>query len=120
MKDQEALSFYKTLKPNEFEENVIIDLRNNRGGGIRNSQHLFDKLKQHKGNFYILINFYTISLGEQFVLKMKKLSNVQVLGKKSIGILSYGPNYGTNYNTPSKKSNLMFTDIKDDRKESFK
>lgn len=117
---KEAMSFYKTLKPKEFEKNLILDLRVNRGGGIRNSQHLYDILKQHHGNFLILTSYHTVSHGEQFVLKMKKLPNVKVLGERTFGMLTYGSNQGTNYNTPSGKYNLMFTDLKDNWNEYLK
>lgn len=70
-----------------------------------------------KGNFLILTSYHTDSHGEQFVLKMKKLPNVKVLCEKTLGMLTYKRNQGINYNTPSGKFNLMFTDLKDNWKE---
>lgn len=108
-----AIRFYDSLKSRPFESNIILDLSKNTGGGERNSNHLYKLLKTHKGNFYILTSFYTVSHAEQFTLKMKKLPNVFVLGERTIGILTYGSNFGHTQNSSTGRFIFMFTDLKD-------
>jgi len=112
----EAKDFYNRLNETELGENIIVDLRNNGGGGDRNSSILYQILKKYKGNIYVLTNFNTVSNAEQFVLKLRTLPNVRVLGKSTRGMLTYGRNYGESSISPSKRIKISFTDMKDNWK----
>ncbi|MCC4214673.1 S41 family peptidase [Leeuwenhoekiella parthenopeia] len=87
----EAEAFYKDLQERKISKNIIIDLRSNGGGGDRNSDILFDFLeKVHKGTrIYALVNQNTASNAEQFVLRLKELDHVTVLGDRTKGMIAY-------------------------------
>lgn len=86
-----AEAFYETLKNKQLGDHLIVDLRNNYGGGDRNSKLLYKILRRYakRHHLYILINQNTASNAEQFALKMRALDNVMVLGDYSKGILTY-------------------------------
>jgi hypothetical protein len=87
----EAETFYASLKDSLNKEHLIVDLRNNTGGGDRNSDILYKILKKFakKHQIYVLTNFRTMSNGEQFTLRLRKLDNCVHLGQKTNGCLAY-------------------------------
>ena len=87
----DAENFYKTLEGNLNKSNLIVDLRNNGGGGDRNSDILYNVLKDYakKNKIYVLINHRTFSNAEQFTHKLSKLDNCQIFGSRTNGTLAY-------------------------------
>ncbi len=87
----DAERFYETLKGNLNKKYLILDLRNNRGGGDRNSDILFKILKRYAKQkyIYLLINHRTISNAEQFAHKLSQLKNVRLFGMRTNGTLAY-------------------------------
>ncbi|MCC9043324.1 hypothetical protein LNQ81_11645 [Myroides sp. M-43] len=108
---KEATAFYNSIKGNLQSKNLILDLRNNSGGGDKSSAQFYNLFKKFKGNIYILVNFNTISNAEQFTLKMKKLNNVMVLGDNTRGMITYGRNYAVDKVSPSAFFRIHFTDL---------
>lgn len=101
--------FYEEIESLLTANNVIVDLRSNRGGNDKFSDPYLKLLKNK--NVYILTNCFTGSNGEQFTYKLRQLKNAVHLGQTTRGIISYGMNYGYNYNTPSDFFNLTPTDM---------
>ena len=110
---REAEAFLKELKSKTFEKNLIIDLRNNTGGGDKVSKP-FEKLLEREfkyGLIYILVNSKTASNAEIFSQRMRENKNVKIIGHSSAGTLSYGSNYGNRITLPSGKYYFKFTDM---------
>lgn len=99
-------AFYATYKDQINAPNIIVDLRNNVGGNSKYSDPFVKILKKSGAKVYILTNYFTGSNGEQFTLKLRKLNNAVHLGQRTNGIISYGLNYGTGYDTPT--GNFIF------------
>jgi len=97
----DAEKFYKSLEGNLQKPNLIIDLRNNGGGGDRNSDILYDILKDYAKNnkIYLITNHNTVSNAEQFTYKLNKLENCEIFGSRSNGRLAYEIKNG-NYPLP--------------------
>jgi len=70
---EEATAFCTAVKDKLHTPHLIVDLRNNPGGGDRTSQQFYKLLKAYKGTVWVLINFGTVSNAEQFTLKLKDL-----------------------------------------------
>ncbi|GAA0871796.1 hypothetical protein GCM10009117_09420 [Gangjinia marincola] len=87
----EAEAFYETLEDSLNKPNLIIDLRDNTGGGDRNSDILYKIIKKYiKDNqLYILVNYNTASNAEQFAVKLMQKDNVTVLGQQTKGTIAY-------------------------------
>ena len=87
----EAEAFYKTLDGRLTTKHLILDLRDNGGGGDRNSDILYKKLKHFlkKGRIYVITNASTGSNAEQFAIKLKKHESVVSFGDKTKGSLAY-------------------------------
>ncbi len=87
----EAEKFYKTLEGNLNKSHIILDLRNNGGGGDRNSDILYKLLKEYlnENKVYVLINHRSVSNAEQFAERLSKLENCQLLGMRTNGTLAY-------------------------------
>ena len=86
-----AEKFYKSLEGSLNKRNLIIDLRNNGGGGDRNSNILYKLVRDYakKNKVYVLINHRTVSNAEQFASKLTMLENCQLFGKRTNGTLAY-------------------------------
>lgn len=86
-----AEKFYKQLEGTLIKPHLILDLRNNGGGGDRNSKILYKILKSYakKKNVYVLINHLTMSNAEQFAFKLGKMSNCKIFGQQSNGTAAY-------------------------------
>lgn len=99
--------------------NLIVDLRNNGGGGYRTSGKFIKLLKKYKGNIYILQNSATVSNAEQFILALKPLENVITLGEQTKGMLTFGSNYGKKLILPSGRFTFYPTDMRGLDREYF-
>jgi hypothetical protein len=87
----EAEDFYKSLEGTLSKPHLIVDLRNNGGGGERNSDLLYKQLKRYaKSNkVYVLINHRTLSNAERFALQLRALDNCLLFGSSTNGTLAY-------------------------------
>ena len=87
----DAEKFYKTLEGYLNKSNLIVDLRNNGGGGDRNSDILYKLLKEYskKNKIYVLINHRTASNAEQFAKKLSTLENCKIFGSRTNGSIAY-------------------------------
>ena len=97
----DAEKFYETLDGNLNKNNLIVDLRNNGGGGDRNSDILYKLLKEYskKNKIYVLVNHRTISNAEQFAHKLRSLDNCKIFGSRTNGTLAYEVK-NSNYTLP--------------------
>ncbi|RFS14676.1 S41 family peptidase [Emticicia sp. C21] len=97
---------------------MIVDLRNNEGGADKVARKFMKLIRSYAGNhkIYVLVNNATISQGEIFALRLKKLKNVKILGQTTKGMISYGSNYGIWEKLPSNKFEVYMTDMKDSNK----
>lgn len=116
----EATNFYNEIPEKIKTENLIVDLRNNYGGGDKSSTQFYKLFKKFKGKIYVLVNFYTVSNAEQFAVKMKKRKNVMLLGDNTRGMITYGHNYGDDKETPSQNFRIHFTDLKNNWRNYLK
>tara|TARA_R110002012_G_scaffold263456_1_gene446227 strand:- start:61427 stop:62668 length:1242 start_codon:yes stop_codon:yes gene_type:complete len=103
--------FYEENKDNFNVANIIVDLRNNRGGSKKLSDPFYKLFKKSGAKIYILTNQFTGSNGEQFTVQLKEIKGAVHLGQTTWGIISYGFNYGRSYTTPSKFFDVMPTDM---------
>ncbi len=108
-----AEKFYKSLEGSLNKRNLIIDLRNNGGGGDRNSNILYKLVKDYakKNKVYVLINHRTVSNAEQFARKLSMLENCQLFGKRTNGTLAYEIK-DSNYTLPCKNFIAVLTSKK--------
>lgn len=72
--------------------NVIVDLRNNGGGGERTSDLFLDFLKKDEKNLsvFVLQNYACGSDCEQFLIKLKSQQLVTTFGENTYGAVAYG------------------------------
>ncbi|WP_116106227.1 S41 family peptidase [Lewinella sp. IMCC34191] len=88
----EAEAFYATLSDSLTGDQLIVDLRDNTGGGVRNSNIVYKILRRHRRHYdriYVLINHGTTSNAEQFALRLKRWSRVVTAGEATKGVLAY-------------------------------
>ena len=81
-----------------FLTHLIIDVRNNTGGGERAFNRLFKVLNTHAAplEIHLLVNEGTASAAELFALKMKK-RGAKIYGERTRGAVAY--RYGNNKGT---------------------
>ncbi|MFV8280260.1 S41 family peptidase [Christiangramia marina] len=110
-----AETFYKSLEEKPVTKDLILDLRENGGGGDRNSDILYKYLRKSykNANLYVLVNGTTVSNAEQFALRLKKFKNVTLLGSKTSGTIAY--ELGKTYDFPCYNFKGFFT-FKGDKK----
>ncbi|TQI71908.1 peptidase S41-like protein [Gramella sp. Hel_I_59] len=110
-----AENFYKSLEEKPVTKDLILDLRDNGGGGDRNSDILYKYLRKNYKNarLYVLINGNTVSNAEQFALRLQKFKNVTLLGSKTSGTIAY--ELGKTYDFPCYNFKGFFT-FKGDKK----
>jgi hypothetical protein len=106
-------AFYNQIKDSLDSENLIVDLRNNPGGGFKASGKFLSLLKTYskKGKLYLITNYRTFSNAEQFVLALKGNKNVVTLGQTTNGTITYGNNYGKSVTLSSGKYRIYITDM---------
>lgn len=107
--------FYNRIKDSLTAPTMIVDLRNNGGGGFKASAVFLALLKDYatKGRIMALINNRTYSNAEQFALRLKPVENVTLLGETTNGTLTYGNNTGITETLPSGIFKLYVTDMAD-------
>ncbi len=87
----DAEKFYADIRDSLTKKHLIVDLRDNFGGGKRNSDIILKILQKYmkKNRVYLISNHNTSSNAEQFILKLKKNDNVVLVGERTSGTLSY-------------------------------
>lgn len=109
----EADKFYESLEATLTKKNVILDLRDNGGGGDRNSNGLYKVLKKYikQNRVYVLVNHRTASNAEQFAYKLNDFENCTVLGNRTNGSVAYEL-VNSNYNLPCEEFVVTLTSKK--------
>lgn len=91
---QELDSFYTLTIPQILDyQHLVVDLRNNTGGGERMYNQLLEALKNRYTSprrVSIIYNRFCASACEQFVLKVSRKRHVHTYGENSFGALAYG------------------------------
>lgn len=92
----EADKFYNEIETKLGNKNLIIDLRNNGGGSIRQIQSLIKIVEKNKSikKIYVLVNFKTGSAAELAAYSLNEDSRTILAGENTRGMLTYG--YGNN------------------------
>lgn len=103
--------FYEKYKNRFNTKNIIVDLRSNGGGNSKFSDPFLKLFKRSKANIFILTNSFTGSNSEQFTLKLKEIKGAKHLGQATFGLLAYGNNKGSSFQTPSGYFNFSPTDM---------
>lgn len=112
-----ATEFFNQVKATINVKNLIVDVRNNFGGGYKNSRQFINFLKNYPNKIYILQNGYTVSNAEQFIIELKGRKNIKTLGETTKGTITYGSNYGKTLTLPSGKFLFYPTDMNGSKKE---
>ena len=118
IKREASKRFYDSIKNLLTEPNLILDLRNNKGGSFEVSQKFVKLIEEYTkiGEVYILINNGTLSQSEIFTLQLKHLLKVKTLGQTTKGMLTYGSNYGKRPKLPSQSFEVYITDFEADKR----
>lgn len=89
---KEADNFYDNNLEKLTKKNLIVDLRNNGGGSIKQVKSLIKNLKRNDyiKNIFVIINFKTASAAELTVLELKEDERTIIVGENSKGMLEYG------------------------------
>jgi C-terminal processing protease CtpA/Prc len=101
------------------EKVILLDLRNNNGGGFVISRPFLNLFKRYskKNEIKVLINRNTVSNAEQFVIRLKKRKKVSLYGEDTEGMVTYGSNYGRQIPLKSKGLFVYPTDMKGLKKD---
>jgi len=113
---KESGEFYERIRDSLTAGTLILDLRNNGGGGFKASMKYLKMLKAFvkKGKIYALINQGTYSNAEQFAILLRREEHVLMLGQTTDGTMAYGNNYGNTHYFGGGRLALYPTDMKDD------
>ena len=106
-----ATDFFNKVIPGISSQILIVDIRNNGGGGYKTSGQFADFLKKYNGKIYLLQNGYTVSNAEQFIINLRGNKNLTTLGETTRGMITYGSNYGKSLTLPSKRFLFYPTDM---------
>ncbi|MBK0379452.1 S41 family peptidase [Mucilaginibacter segetis] len=109
-------AFFDRVKDSITSKMLIVDLRNNGGGGYKAAAQFMKLLQDYaqSGNkIYVLINNRTFSYAEQFSIRLRKSDNVIMLGETTNGTLAYGNNDGTREFIPGSEYMVYITNMYD-------
>jgi hypothetical protein len=109
---KKSADFYADISGQLPKKYLIVDVRNNGGGGYKTSGKFIELLKKYKGHIFLLHNSATVSNAEQFVLALKGRKNVTTLGEQTKGMITFGTNYGKKITLPSGRFVFSPTDMK--------
>ncbi|TDQ10032.1 S41 family peptidase [Pedobacter metabolipauper] len=111
----ESSLFYNRIQDSLHAKDLVVDLRNNPGGGFKASEKFLSLLKKQakKSKIYVMINSSTASNAEQFLIRLKKAASIVIMGETTHGTVTYGNNYGRSEILPSGKYTLYPSDMKD-------
>lgn len=114
-----AMKLLETLKEKLTSGKVILDLRNNGGGGPRTSDPFLKLFKKRKKQleFHLIQNNFVASNAEHFLIKAKNQLPLTTYGENTKGALAYGfGNYSTaDLITPCNNYSLGLTSSKYER-----
>lgn len=113
---KESEQFYNRIRDSLKAGTLVVDLRNNGGGGFKASMKYLKLLRGYvkKGRIYALINQGTYSNAEQFAILLRREPHVLMLGQTTDGTMAYGNNYGNTHYFGGGRLALYPTDMKDD------
>ncbi len=113
-----SADFYDSIRDSLTASTLIVDLRNNGGGGFRNLMKYIKLLQKfsRKGKIYLLINNGTFSNAEEVAIMLKASGNITTVGMATNGTLTYGNNYGNTHYLYGSGTALYPTDMKDNGK----
>lgn len=106
-----ATDFFTKVRPTIKTKYLIVDLRNNGGGGNKTSGQFYTFLKKYSGKIFLLQNSNTVSNAEQFILNIKNTKKITTLGEDTRGTITYGSNYGKTIELPSNRFLFYPTDM---------
>lgn len=109
-----AAKFYEQVKDSLTAPYLIVDIRNNGGGGNKTSGQFRKLLKKYvrKGKVYLLINYNTVSNAEAFALDMRDAGIATLVGEPTRGMITYGNNSDIVKELPGGRYKLYITDMK--------
>ncbi|WP_053058356.1 S41 family peptidase [Pedobacter sp. BMA] len=112
-----AKAFYDSIRTKITTQYIIVDLRNNLGGGYRTSKQFLTLLKKYHGRIFLLQNNNTVSNAEQFIIDIRSKKKLITLGETTRGTITYGSNYGKTVSLPSGRFIFYPTDMKGRKKD---
>jgi len=109
-----ATKFYEQVKDSLTAPYLIVDIRNNGGGGNKTSGQFRKLLKKYarKGKVYLLINYNTMSNAEAFALDMRDADIATLVGEPTRGMITYGSNSDIVRELPGGRYKLYITDMR--------
>ncbi|MEM7105542.1 MAG: S41 family peptidase [Bacteroidota bacterium] len=93
----------------ESRENLILDIRNNGGGGVRMYKQLLQIIKKGKypDKVVVLFNENCASACEEVAIKVSKMKKVTTMGSNTKGMVAYG--FIKGYTTPNCQFKFIIT-----------
>lgn len=113
---EEANAFYDSISGQLTAPQLIVDLRNNGGGGFKNSRRVMNQLEKYarSNKLHILVNGRTVSNAEQFLILLKLNPAVKIYGERTCGRVTYGSNDGRVVRLPGPGKWVIYpTDMKE-------
>jgi C-terminal processing protease CtpA/Prc len=113
----ESKKFFEQISISKNIKHLIVDLRDNGGGGYKTSKRFLDLIKSFNGKVHLLTNSYTVSNAEQFTVDLMDDKNVIRYGEATRGTISYGSNTDVVLDLPSKRFKFYITDMTNRNKD---
>lgn len=109
-----ATKFYEQIRDSLTAPCLIVDIRNNGGGGNKTSGQFRRLLRKYaeKGKVYLLINYNTMSNAEAFALDMRDAGIATLVGETTRGMITYGSNTDVVKELSGGRYKLYITDMK--------